>query len=131
MREKVFNPDDTRSGRLRIAQSLGSDLHQNATENVIDSFEVVSPLPPVVETAGKADGNEAVADFDEVSASDHATTGSETESDIDTTVRPKVSFKDIQAPDGNYLHQHAKLKTLHLMKSENGRVFLCGRTTNC
>ena len=130
VREKVFNPDDTRSGRLRVAQSLGSDLHQTATDNVIDSFEVVSPLQPVVETAEKTDGNEAAVDFEEVSVSDHATTGSETESDVDTTVRPTVSFKDIQAPDGTYLHQHAKLKTLHLMKSENRRVFLCGRTTN-
>ena len=31
---------------------------------------------------------------------DHATTGSETESDVETTVRPKVSYRDIEAPEG-------------------------------
>ena len=130
VREKVFNPDDTRSGRLRVVQSLGSDMLQAASENVIDSFEVVSPLQTAVETVEKPDGNEIDANSPEASVSDHATTGSETESDVDTTVRPKVSYKDIQAPDGTVLHQHAKLKTLHLMKSENRLVFLCGRKTN-
>ena len=76
-------------------------------------------MQPVVENAEKADGNEMADNLEEVSVSDHATTGSDTESDIDTKVRPKVSYKDIQAPDGTY----AKLKTLHLMKSENRRVF--------
>ena len=32
VREKIFNPDDTGSGRLRMTQSLGSDLHKTATE---------------------------------------------------------------------------------------------------
>ena len=36
VREKIVNPDDTRSGRLRKTQSSGSDLHKTATENVID-----------------------------------------------------------------------------------------------
>ena len=36
VREKIVNPDDTRSGRLRMTQSSGSDLHKTATENVFD-----------------------------------------------------------------------------------------------
>ena len=40
VREKIFNPDDTGSGRLRMTQILGSDLHKTATENVIDIFEL-------------------------------------------------------------------------------------------
>jgi len=80
-------------------------------------------LRPVVENAEKANGNEMADNLEEVSVSDHATTGSNKESDIDTKVRTKVSYKDIQAPDGTYLHQHAKLKTLHLRKSENRRGF--------
>ena len=77
-------------------------------------------------TVEKSEGIETDVNLDEASVSDHATTGSDTESDVDTTVRPKVSFKDIQAPDGTVLHQHAKFKTLHLMKSDNRVVFLCG-----
>ena len=130
IREKVFNPDDTRSGRLRTSESLVSDVHQAAAADVSESFEVVSPLPPVVETVEKSEGIETDVNLDEASVSDHATTGSDTESDVDTTVRPKVSFKDIQAPDGTVLHQHAKFKTLHLMKSDNRVVFWCGRKTN-
>ena len=84
----------------------------------------------MVETVEKSEGIETDVNHDEASVSDHATTGSDTESDVDTTVRPKVSFKDIQAPDGTVLHQHAKFKTLHLMKTENRVVFLCGRKTN-
>ena len=80
-------------------------------------------MQPVVENAEKANGNEMADNLEEVSVSDHATTGSDKESDIDTKARTKVSYKDIQAPDGTYLHQHAKLKTLHVRKSENRRVF--------
>ena len=71
-----------------------------------------------------------VQDDGEAVLSDHATTGSDTETDVETTVRPKVSYRDIVAPEGTYLHQHKKWKTLHLMKLDNRVVFLCGRKTN-
>ena len=71
-----------------------------------------------------------IQDVDEIVLSDHATTGSETESDVETTVRPKVSYRDIVAPEGTVLHQHCKWKTLRLMKTENRVVFLCGRKTS-
>eukprot|EP00435_Cladocopium_sp_Y103_P018289 s5093_g4.t1 len=38
--------------------------------------------------------------FDEPELSDHATTGTDTESEVETTVRPKVSYRDIEAPNG-------------------------------
>ena len=41
-----------------------------------------------------------VQDVDEIVLNNHATTGSETESDVETTVRPKVSYRDIEAPEG-------------------------------
>ena len=48
VREKIFNMDDTRSGRLRMTQSSGSDLHKTATENVIDIFEVFHRCNPLL-----------------------------------------------------------------------------------
>ena len=87
VREKIFNMDDTRSGRLRMTQSSGSDLHKTATENVIDIFEVFHRCNPLLKMLRKQ--MEVADNLEEVSASDHATTGSDTESDIDTKVRPK------------------------------------------
>ena len=41
-----------------------------------------------------------------------------------------MSYRDIEASEGTVLHQHIKLKTLHLMKVDNRVVFLCGRKTS-
>jgi hypothetical protein len=126
IRLKRFDPNDTRSGQLSQLQKLEADEKSETFDDVGKSFEVVSQVSsenvlPVSE-AGDAGEN-----FD---VSDHATTGSESESDVETTVLPRVSYKDIKAPEGTRLHQHVKLKTLHLMKTENRVVFLCGRKTS-
>ena len=126
IRDKVFNPNDTRSGRLRGLPSLSAEgLLPHVTEP--DSSVVAKPSmdahaePDAVKTE--------VHDVEEFSGSEHATTGSSTDSGVETTVRPKVSFRDITAPEGTVLHQHCKWKTLHIMKAENRVVFLCGRKT--
>ena len=126
IRLKRFDPNDTRSGRLSQLQKLEADEKSETFDDVGKSFEIVSQVSsenflPVSE-AGDAGEN--------VDDSDHATTGSESESDVETTVLPRVSYKDIKAPEGTRLHQHLKLKTLHLMKTENRVVFLCGRKTS-
>ena len=127
IREKAFNPNDTRSGRLSGLPSMNvedSAMHVVGTRNsdAADQTIVVDEQHDAV----KLEHDDNV----EFLASDHATTGSETESDVETTVRPKVSYRDITAPEGTVLHQHCKWKTLHLMKSENRVVFLCGRKTS-
>jgi hypothetical protein len=127
VRERVFKPDETRSGRLSTDQTRAVDVINEPDAGISESFELVSPVQPAVEVS---EGIANADNQDESSVSDHATTGSETETDVDTTVRPRISFRDIQAPPGTCLHQHAKLKTLHLMKTENRVVFLCGRKTN-
>ena len=118
VRERTFKPDETRSGRLSTStdHTMATDVINEPDIGTVDGFELVSPVQPAVEVSENV-GN--VDKHDEPSVSDHATTGSETETDVDTTVRPKISFRDIQAPSGTCLHQHAKLKTLHLMKNEN------------
>ena len=125
IRLKRFDPNDTRSGRLSQLQKLEVDDESEVVGDVGNSFETVSQVNsdcflPVSE-AGDLGEN--------LDVSDHATTGSESDSDVDTTVMPRVSYKDIKAPEGTFLHQHVKLKTLHLMKNENRVVFRCGRKT--
>ena len=127
VREKVFKPDETRSGRLSTDQTVGIDVINEPVVGMNESFELVPPVQPAVEVS---EGIASADNCDEPSVSDHATTGSGTETDVDTTVKPKISFRDIQAPAGTYLHQHAKFKTLHLMKTDNRVVFLCGRKAN-
>lgn len=126
IRDKRFNPNDTRSGRLSSLPNLDGGLPTETLQDPMGSAEKVSreqshDLADEVKTE--------IHDVDEIVLSDHATTGSETESDVETTVKPKVSYRDIVAPEGTVLHQHCKLKTLHLMKVENRVVFLCGRKT--
>ena len=126
IRNKTFNPNDTRSGRLSKLPTFQIDANVSQASDSIGSFEAVSPVERV-ETVDAVTAEKQDRESDEVS--DHATTGSDTESDVETTVRPKMSFKDIEAPEGTWLHQHVKLNTLHLMKAENRVVFLCGRKT--
>ena len=127
IRDKLFNPNDTRSGRLSSLPNLDGGRPAETLQDPVGSAERVShehsrDLADEVKTE--------IQDVDEIVLSDHATTGSETESDVETTVRPKVSYRDIVAPEGTVLHQHCKWKTLHLMKTENRVVFLCGRKTS-
>ena len=126
IRNRQFNPNDTRSGRLSKlpAFEVGADVSQ--ASNSIGSFEAVSPVEACEPSDVKLEANPSCG-VDTVS--DHATTGSDTDSDEETVVRPKMSFRDIEAPAGTYLHQHVKFKTLHLMKTDNRVVFLCGRKT--
>eukprot|EP00435_Cladocopium_sp_Y103_P006727 s5228_g2.t1 len=127
IRTKVFNPNDTRSGRLSNLPDLHSDVQDIPNVESVDSFELVSP----VNSAACAKVDDSIEPpMEEAEVSDHATTGSETESDVETTVKPKVSYRDTVAPEGTRLYQHVKLKTLHLMKNENRVVFLCGRKTS-
>ena len=126
IRQGSFRPNDTRSGRLRSLEGLEVEVKPVETVDSLGSFEPVSPVKSVV---AHDELNADVADNLEHVGSDHGMTGTDTESDVETTVKPKVSYRDITAPEGTYLHQHVKLKTLHLMKNDNRVVFLCGRKT--
>jgi hypothetical protein len=112
IRLKRFDPNDTRSGRLSQLQKLEVDDKSEVVGDVGNSFETVSQ----VNSDGFLPVSEAGDLGENLDVSDHATTGSESDSDVDTTVMPRVSYKDIKAPEGTFLHQHVKLKTLHLMK---------------
>ena len=78
IRLKAFDPNDTRSGRLSSSPGFQVDATAEQLSESIGSFEPVSPavkseFPQEVET-------EMAVDHDEPVLSDHATTGSDTES---------------------------------------------------
>jgi hypothetical protein len=80
IREKVFNPNDTRSGRLRGLPSLSAEgLLSHSTEP--DASVVAKPSmdahaePDAVKTE--------VHDVEEFTVSEHATTGSATDSGVE------------------------------------------------
>ena len=74
---------NTRSGRLSSLPCFQIDATAEPLSESIGSFEpaVKSEFPQEVEA-------EMPVDHDEPVLSEHATTGSETESDVETTVRP-------------------------------------------
>eukprot|EP00435_Cladocopium_sp_Y103_P047926 s800_g14.t1 len=98
----VFNPDETRSGRLLEPQPIDAPAGEPIIIEVKDEPEVVDESEP-----------------EELDSSE------EPRPDF---VKPTPIFQPTRAPDGFNLWQHSKLKTLHLMATENARVFACGRT---
>ena len=112
IRDKLFNPNDTRSGRLSSLPNLDGGHPAETLQDPIGSAERVShdqshDLAVKVKTE--------VQDVDEIVLNNHATTGSETESDVETTVRPKVSYRDIEAPEG----------TVFCTSTASGRLCIC------
>ena len=127
IRKKRFNPNDTRSGRLSGLPSMNLE---DFTTHVAETGDNKQTGQTIVVDEHNDDVKLEPYDSGDFPVSDHATTGSDTETDVETTVRPKVSYRDVTAPEGTVMFQHCKWKTLHLMKSENRVVFLCGRKTS-
>ena len=125
-RDKRFNTNDTRSGRLGSLPNLDGG---RPAETLLDPVGSAERVHMTNHMTWQQKSELKIQDFDEFVLSDHATTGSETETDVETTVRPKVSYCDIVSPEGAVLHQRCKGKTLLLMKNENRVVLLCSRET--
>ena len=107
IRNGTFDPDDTRSGRIKqTAQPVGPAGEAHVV-HIKDEVEVVE-----------------VSDSDS-SESSSPSTSSEEERPAFIKSRPVI--QPVAAPEGFALWQHKKLKTLHLMLPENRKVFHCGR----
>eukprot|EP00435_Cladocopium_sp_Y103_P036940 s106_g9.t1 len=102
----VFNPDETRSGRLLETLPIDAPAGESIVIEVKDEPEVVDESEPEELDSSSTSSEEPRPDF----------------------VKPTPIFQPTRAPDGFNLWQHSKLKTLHLMAIENARVFACGRT---
>ena len=107
IRDGSFDPDNTRSGRVKPQTQI---LDPAGTKDVVH----VKDEPEVVEISDESS-----------SQSDSSSTSSEEERPRVIKNQPVIQPKS--APDGFVMWQHKKLKTLHLMSVENRRVFSCGR----
>ena len=104
-----FLPDVTRSGR------------------VVNVDEPAASVVDLVKTEG-ASCVVDVSDSDSSASASSSSSDSHCDSDQEDTRMLSRMFQPPVAPEGFVMWQHSKLKTLHLMDSNNSRVFECGRT---
>jgi len=126
IRTRLFDPIDARSGRLAkvsnfeafkealLSESLGF-------EHVQDEKATAKDVEDTAEGAGaKPFSEEALGAV----GSEHATSDSETDSEMETTVKPRVTIKQIIFSIGFTMYQRP-----NLMQEDNHVVFICGRNT--
>ena len=105
IRNGTFDPDDTRSGRIKQTAQPVEPAGETHVVHIKDEIEVV-----------------------EVSDSDSSESSSpSSEEERPAVIKNRPVIQPVAAPEGFALWQHKKLKTLHLMLLENRRVFHCGR----
>ena len=102
----VFDPDETRSGRINV---IANDSRPAGATEVIE----VKDEPELVEESDAEDSDGS-----------SSTSSEEPRPEI---VKHSPVFQPKAAPQGYDLWQHEKLRTLHLMSVQNRRVFECGR----
>ena len=102
----VFDPDETRSGRIKSVESIPEPAGE---KKVID----IKDEPEVLEVSS--------------SESDPDSSSTSSEEERPAVIKHQPVFQPTSAPEGFVMWQHSKLKTLHLMAVENSRVFACGR----
>ncbi len=110
IRQKLFLPDVTRSGRIVKAASADSTGKRKDIQVKIES--------EVIEVASS--DSEGV-----LSGTDNSTSSSSDEADEE--VKQPSMFAPPVAPQGYVMYQHRKLRTLHLMPSHREKIFMCGR----
>lgn len=126
IREKRFMPDETRSGRF-VEISACDTVQPNCTsqEDAVKIEEDTTEMEPESGPGPSATNGAAVEYV--VIESDHETTCSESESDDNAVVLPRVARKIVLIPEGATLWKHGKLKTFHLCLEGCSRFFVCGR----
>ena len=111
VREGSFDPDDTRSGRIKRGVQKASEVVE------IKDEEPLEPPRDVVENDTSSDSSSSSSSSDESTVEEPA---------FDFGKAPKTFLPPV-APAGYHLWQHSKLKTLHLMEDGYQKTFACGR----
>eukprot|EP00435_Cladocopium_sp_Y103_P013697 s1069_g3.t1 len=104
-----FDPDDTRSGRIKNVDSACAPPGEKPVIEIKEEPEVIE-----------------VSESD--SESDIESSSTSSEEPRPAVIKPAPVVQPTCAPDGHVMWQHQKLKTLHLMSVQNSRVFVCGRS---
>ena len=107
-----FDPDDTRSGRIRRGG------HKSVEVVEIKDEETEEPIREEVAEDSSSDSSSSSSSSDDSTVDEPA---------YDFGKAAKMFLPPV-APAGYRMWQHSKLKTLHLMDDGNQRVFACGRT---
>ena len=117
IRVGTFDPDSSRSGRIK-KRKLDDP---NFGDVVVPSADNSSK--PIEDTK---DGD--ISSDGETGAESHVTTDSSSDTEPETTVKPKDVQRTINAPRGTELWVHSKLRTRHLTFEGYTKTFVCGRT---
>ena len=113
-----FRPDETRSGRfIQVLDKEVGDV-QNTGLPFTDDVKT--------ENTDRIDSSEIAGETIDL-LSDYATTCSESSSDEESVVMPKVPNRVLLIPDDMDVWKHSKLRTVHLAPKGNIRVLSCGR----
>ena len=110
IRQKLFLPDVTRSGRIVKAPPA---------ETVEKAKEIQVKIESEVIEVASSDGEAALSDTDD-------STSSSSDGNDEEVKQPAI-FVPPAAPQGHVMYQHRKLRTLHLMPSHHEKIFMCGR----
>ena len=139
IRNSVFHPDCTRSGRLvrsniQSEGSLGNQKAQETAVKVEDSDEddelnawdlIPSSEPQNLPSAIPDESEHEINDACTETSSSECSDGSSAESPFEHT--GTRMFEPPRAPEGFTLWQHSKSKILHLVDHRFPNVFACGR----
>ena len=116
IRNGIFSPDNSRSGRIKKRK-----LEEPSSCDVVVTSADTGSKP----TEDSKD--EDLSSGGDSGAESHVTTDSSSDTEVETTVKPKNLQRTINAPRGTELWLHAKLRTRHLTFEGYTKTFVCGR----
>ena len=112
----IFNPDSSRSGRIKKRK-----LEDPGSGEVVVASAYTGSKPT-------DDSKDADSSSDDgTGAESHVTTDSSSDTEVETSVKPKNLQRTINAPRGTELWVHTKLRTRHLTFEGYTKTFVCGR----
>ena len=117
IRVGTFDPDSSRSGRIKKRELDDPNFGDVVVPSADNSSK---PIDDTKDADISSDG--------ETGAESHVTTDSSSDTEPETTVKPKDVQRTINAPRGTELWVHSKLRTRHLTFEGYTKTFVCGRT---
>ena len=135
IRDGVFNPDNTRSGRLQPGAkpldgnwTVGSAVSASGSQDKNEGVVIVGQEDNL-DRLGHADApQEHSADLETAELEGHVTTGSSSSSEEELKTWPKViGHYKVDIPDNKSMWLNNNTKMFHLSHVEHVKVLLCGR----
>ncbi len=112
----IFDPDSSRSGRIKKRKLDES----NPDSVVVASADTDSKKTEILNDAGSSSNSDADLES-------HVTTDSSSDTEPESSVKPKNVQRTINPPPGTELWLHSKLRTRHLTFEGYTKTLVCGR----